>query len=150
MIQRDALLRIEAFSVQPEGMSVIVRVRANSPMKVGPQWATVSASIAPGRSSRSSATVRILIEVRSELAGFVVEIPRRRIASRAGSKYRSIVAALILDNSARATAVAYGLSRSPAASSSGSHWVRITARYFPHGMPISFHTCSNSIRVSSP
>lgn len=47
-IHLAALLRIEAFSVQPVTRSVIVRVRANSPIRLGPQCATVSASITPG------------------------------------------------------------------------------------------------------
>jgi hypothetical protein len=131
-------------------MSVIVKVRANSPMNVGPQCATVSASIAPGRPSRSSATVRILIEFRSCGDALVVEMPLRRIRSRAGRRYRSTVAALIAASSWRATSVADALSRSPASSSSGSHTPRITTRYFPHGIAINNHTCSSSNRESSP
>ena len=59
MIHFAALLRIEQFSVQPVTTSVIVKVRANSPISVGPQCATVSASITPGSSGASSAQVRI-------------------------------------------------------------------------------------------
>lgn len=99
VIQREALLRIDAFSVHPVTMSVMVRVRANSPMKVGPQCATVSASIAPDWSSRSSATVRILMEVRSRGDALVVEMPLRRVRSRAGRRYRSTVAALMAPSS---------------------------------------------------
>ncbi|MDP7729456.1 MULTISPECIES: hypothetical protein [Mycobacterium] len=43
-----ALLRIEQFLVQPVTEVVIVSVRADSPISVGPQCATVSASITPG------------------------------------------------------------------------------------------------------
>ncbi len=68
-------MRIEWFSVQPVTRSVIVRVRANSPIKLGPQCATVSASITPGVVGASSAQVRIVIEFRSSGDGFVVEIP---------------------------------------------------------------------------
>ena len=88
-IDFDALLRIEQFSVQPITTSVIVNVRANSPISVGPQCATVSASITPGRSGVSLAQVRMLIELRSSADGFVVEMPLIRIRSRAGFKYRS-------------------------------------------------------------
>ncbi|ORV94823.1 hypothetical protein AWC08_16275 [Mycobacterium gordonae] len=37
-------------------------VRANSPISVGPQCATVSASITPGASGASSAQVRMVVE----------------------------------------------------------------------------------------
>ncbi len=84
VIHLDALLRIEVFSVQPVTTSVIVKVRANSPISVGPQCATVSASITPGASGASSAQVRIVIELRSSGDGFVVEMPLMRILSRAG------------------------------------------------------------------
>lgn len=77
-------MRIEAFSVQPITRSVIVNVRANSPTKLGPQCATVSASITPGVFGASSAQVRMEIELRSNGDGFVVEMPLMRIASRAG------------------------------------------------------------------
>ena len=44
---------------------------------------------------------------------------------------------------------ANGVSRSPAVCSSGSHVSSITTRYFPHGQPISAHTCSSSSREPS-
>ncbi|CKT08790.1 Uncharacterised protein [Mycobacterium tuberculosis] len=59
------------------------------------------------------------------------------------------MAALIAFNSATAASVANGLSRSPAAASSGSHSSSITTRYLPHGMPIKAHTCSKSALASS-
>jgi len=59
------------------------------------------------------------------------------------------VAALIVFNSATAASVANGLSRSPAATSSGSHSSHMTTRYLPHGMPIRAHTCSNNALASS-
>jgi hypothetical protein len=148
-IDFDALLRIEQFSVQPITTSVIVSVRANSPISVGPQCATVSASITPGRSGVSSAQVRMLIELRSSADGFVVEMPLIRIRSRAGFKYRSTVAALIASSSANARTVANGLSRSPASASSGSHKPSMTTRYLPHGIPINAHTCSRRSLASS-
>ncbi len=148
-IHFDALLRIEQFSVQPIATSVIVSVRANSPISVGPQCATVSASITPGVFGVSSAQVRTAIELRSSGDGFVVEMPLIRIRSRAGFKYRSTVAALIAASSADACSVANGLSRSPAAASSGSHKPSMTTRYLPHGIPINAHTCSKSALASS-
>ena len=84
VIHWEALLRLEAFSVQPITTSVIVRVRANSPIRVGPQCATVSASITPGVLGASSAQVRMVIELRSSGDGLVVEIPLIAILSRAG------------------------------------------------------------------
>ncbi|WP_244896027.1 hypothetical protein [Mycobacterium asiaticum] len=52
-----ALLRIEQFLVQPVTEVVVVSVRADSPISVGPQCATVSASITPGALGASSAQV---------------------------------------------------------------------------------------------
>lgn len=149
MIHFAALLRIEQFSVHPVTMSVIVNVRANSPIKVGPQCATVSASITPGLSGASSVQVRILIEFRSSGDGFVVEMPLIRILFRAGRRYRSTVAALIARSSSRAASVANDRSRSPDAASSGNHSSSMTTRYLPHGMPINAHTCSRSALASS-
>ena len=110
-IDFDALLRIEQFSVQPITTSVIVNVRANSPISVGPQCATVSASITPGRSGVSSAQVRMLIELRSSADGFVVEMPLIRIRSGPASATGPTVAALIASSSANACSVANGLSK---------------------------------------
>jgi hypothetical protein len=78
---------IEWFSVQPVTRSVIVKVWANSPIQLGPQCATVSASITPGFSGASSAQARMAIELRSSAEGVVVAMPLIRIASRAGFKY---------------------------------------------------------------
>src|SRR5680860_1632966 len=147
-IHLDALLRIDAFSVHPVTRSVIVRVRVNSPTNVGPQCATVSASITPGVVAVSSPTLLNPIELRSNGDSLVVLMPRSCIDLRAGARYRSIVAALIACNSVTASAVANGLSRSPASASRGSHRPRITTRYFTHGQPINAHTCSNSDRES--
>ncbi len=144
-IHLAALLRIGQFSVHAVTMSVIVNVRANSPTSVGPQCATVSASITPGLSGASSVQVRIVIELRSSGDGFVVETPLTRILSRAGLRYcRSTVAALIAPSCVIASSVANGRSRSPEAANSGSHSSSITTRYLPHGMPINAHTCSSS------
>lgn len=82
VIHFEALLRIEKFSVQPITRSVIVSVRANSPINVGPQCATVSASITLGASGASSAQVRMAIELRSSGDGLVVEMPLMRILSQ--------------------------------------------------------------------
>ena len=143
------MLRIEAFSVHPVTRSVIVSDLANSPWKVGPQCATVSASITPATVGGSPPALDNPIELRSNGDGFVVEMPRSCIDRRAGTRYRSMVAALIDRSSTSVCAVANGLSRSPACSSSGSHNSSITTRYFPHGKPINAHTCSNSARDSS-
>ena len=91
--------------------SVIVRVRANSPIRLGPQCATVSASMTPGVAGASSAQVRTVIELRSSANSFVVDMPLIAILSRAGFRYRSTVAALIACSSANACSVANGLSR---------------------------------------
>jgi len=53
-------------------MSVRFTVRANSPVRVGPQWGTVSAST-------SSPALRMVIELRSNAPGFVVEIPHNAL-----------------------------------------------------------------------
>ena len=80
-----ALLRAEAFSVQPVAKSTTVRVRQNSPLRLGPQWATVSASTLPGSPSSSSPTFLIVIEFRSNSpAGRVANTPLARVASRTG------------------------------------------------------------------
>ena len=130
---------MEPHSVQPELMSVIVRVRANSPSSVGPQCATVSHSSIPGTSSSSSLALRMVIELQSSSPGRVALLPFNSNAARAGARYRSTVAALIRRTSSVASAVANGWSRSPASRSSGSHPGSITTKYFPHGNPISFH-----------
>lgn len=70
-----ALLRIEWFSVQPVTTSVVVSVRANSPISVRPQCATVSASITPGVLGASSAQVRMVIEFRSSGDGWSSRCP---------------------------------------------------------------------------
>ncbi|SGC14867.1 Uncharacterised protein [Mycobacterium tuberculosis] len=49
--------------------------RFNSPLSVGPQWATVSPSKNPGSASTSSPALRTLIELRSSGEGFVVDTP---------------------------------------------------------------------------
>lgn len=86
MIHLDALLRIDAFSVHPLTRSVIVSVRENSPWNVGPQWATVSASIAPGVVAGSSPTLLNPIELRSNGEGLVVLMPRNCIEVRADAR----------------------------------------------------------------
>ena len=76
--------------------STTVKVRQNSPLRLGPQWATVSASTLPGRPSSSSLAFLIVIELRnSSPAGRVAAKPLGRAASRRGLRYRSIVEALI-------------------------------------------------------
>ncbi len=67
-----ALLRTVRVKTQPVCTSVRFRVRANSPLSVGPQCATVSPSKNPGSASTSSPALRILIEDRSSGEGLVV------------------------------------------------------------------------------
>ena len=84
-------------------MSTTVRVRQNSPLALGPQWATVSASTLPGRPSNSSPAFLIAMELRSSSpAGRVGTVPLGLAASRVFSRYRSIVAELILSSSRNA------------------------------------------------
>ncbi|MHB1213025.1 MAG: hypothetical protein ACYC0W_12335 [Candidatus Nanopelagicales bacterium] len=71
-----ALLRTVRVSTHPAWTSVRFRVRANSPLSVGPQCATVSASKNPGSASTSSPALRTWIEDRSSGDGFVVVLPR--------------------------------------------------------------------------
>jgi hypothetical protein len=70
-----ALLRIERVNTHPVCTSVKFTVRANSPLRVGPQCATVSPSTNPGSASTSSPALRTLIELRSSGEGFVVDTP---------------------------------------------------------------------------
>lgn len=91
---RYALLRADAFSVHPVANPATVKVRQNSPLRLGPQWATVSASTSPGSPSSSSDAFLIVIELRSSSpAGRVDANPLGRAASRTGLRYRSTVAA---------------------------------------------------------
>jgi hypothetical protein len=55
--------------------SVKFTVWTNSPLRVGPQLATVSASKNPGSVSTSSPALRILIEERSSGEALVVDLP---------------------------------------------------------------------------
>ena len=81
---------------QPVWTSVRFTVRANSPLSVGPQCATVSPSKNPGSASTSSPALRILIEDRSSGEGFVVETPLILVCvALALARYRSIDAAYI-------------------------------------------------------
>lgn len=70
-----ALLRTVRVNTHPMCTSVKFRVWANSPLSVGPQWATVSPSKNPGSASTSSPALRTLIELRSSGEGFVVDTP---------------------------------------------------------------------------
>lgn len=70
-----ALLRTVRVNTHPMCTSVKFRVWANSPLSVGPQWATVSPSKNPGSASTSSPALQTLIELRSSGAGFVVDTP---------------------------------------------------------------------------
>lgn len=87
--------------VQPVLTSVRFKVRANSPLRVGPQCAAVSPSKKPGAASTSSPAVRILIDERSNGEGLVVDTPVRRPASLTGFTYRSMVAGLMERSSSR-------------------------------------------------
>ena len=78
---RYALLRAAGFSVHPVANPATVKVRQNSPLRLGPQWADA---------------FLIVIELRSSSpAGRVDANPLGRAASRTGLRYRSTVAALI-------------------------------------------------------
>ena len=57
-----ALFLMVRVNTHPVCMSVKFTVRANSPLSVGPQWATVSTSKNPGSASTSSPALRTLIE----------------------------------------------------------------------------------------
>ena len=72
----SALFRIERVKVHPVSTSVMFTVRVNSPLRVGPQWATVSTSKNPGSASISSPALRILMELRSNGPALVVDLPR--------------------------------------------------------------------------
>ena len=85
-----ALLRTVRVNTHPIWTSVRFRVRANSPLSVGPQCATVSPSKNPGSDSTSSPALRILIEDRNNTDGFVVATPLIWSVAFAGFKYRSI------------------------------------------------------------
>jgi hypothetical protein len=139
-IHFDALLRMEPHSVRPELMSVIVRVRANSPLQRRP-------AVRDGAALQHSGDILELVagladgdRVAKQQPRPVALLPFNSNAARAGARYRSTVAALIRRTSSIASGVANGWSRSPASRSSGSHWGSITTKYFPHGIAISFHT----------
>ena len=94
-------MRIAITWVQPVTTSVNDTERANSPFKVGPQWAMVSTSRNPGSASASSPALRIWIEVRSSGPGRVVVNPRSPWVALNPARYRSIVAPDIASSSAR-------------------------------------------------
>lgn len=80
-----ALLGTVRVKTQPIWASVRLRVRANSPLRVGPQCATVSPSKNPGDASASSVALRILIEDRNSGEVLVVDLPliwSRTLAAR--------------------------------------------------------------------
>ena len=66
----QALLRTVRVNVQPVCTQVRFKLRANSPLSVGPQWATVSPSKKPGAASISSVALRILIDEPQQRRGF--------------------------------------------------------------------------------
>jgi hypothetical protein len=70
-----ALFRTVRVKTQPVCTSVRLRVQANSPLRVGPQCATVSPSKNPGYASTSSVALRILIADRSSGDVLVVDFP---------------------------------------------------------------------------
>jgi len=70
-----ALLRTLRVKTHPIYISVRLTVRANSPLRVGPQCATVSPSKNPADASTSSVALRILIEDRSSGEALVVDFP---------------------------------------------------------------------------
>ena len=144
----NALFLHDAFSVHPVAMSTTVRVRQKSPFRLGPQWATVSASTLPGSPSSSSPAFLIVIELRnSSPAGLVPARPFGLAASRVFLRYRSIVAGLIAMSSLNANP-SYSAS-SPWALSVGSHRGSICLRYFAHGRSIISHTRTSSSRDCS-
>jgi len=128
------LLRTDRVNTHPVRTSVRFTVRANSPLRVGPQWPTVSPSKNPGSSSTSSPALRIVMLERSSGDGLVVDTPPIWSFALAGARYRSIVAADMASSSARSCSLyrpCPGVS-SPCRSSASS-WVRIdAARYLPH------------------
>src|SRR3972149_5301678 len=75
-------------SVQPEYISVRVRLQMKSPAREGPQWATVSASTKPGR-VMSQLLVRMGIWVRRREPGLVPQRPRPGKTARTGARSRS-------------------------------------------------------------
>lgn len=127
----------------------MVSVLANSPLALGPQCATVSASARPGRRAISSVHLRIWTELRRcSPAGRVSDMPLGMAARLSGPSRRSMVDALIERTCSSASPSTS--SSSPSALSSGIHWSSIAFMYGPHGMPINSHNRSNSRCVSSP
>ena len=129
-----ALLRTDRVNTHPVRTSVRFRVRANSPLRVGPQCATVSPSKNPGSASTSSPALRIVMLERSSGDGLVVDTPPIASFALAGARYRSIVAADMASSSAR-TCMEYRAcpGTSSPCRSRASNWARIdAARYFPH------------------
>ena len=82
----STLFRIERVKVHPVSTSVMFTVRVNSPLRVGPQWATVSTSKNPGSASISSPALRILMELRSNGPALVVDLPRSCSVARTGAR----------------------------------------------------------------
>jgi hypothetical protein len=79
-----ALLRTVRVNTQPVCTSVRFSVRANSPVRAGPQGATVSPSKNPGSPSASPPALRILTEDRSSGEGLVAATPLTRSFALAG------------------------------------------------------------------
>ena len=88
------LFQVARFSVQPERISVRVRLQTKSPAKLLPQCATVSASTKPGRLT-SQCSVRMGIWFLSKVPGLVPHRPRLPDCARIRFNSRSMLRGLM-------------------------------------------------------
>ena len=93
--QLAALILTEWLTVQPVAMSVIVRVKQNSPVELPPSWPTRSISSKPGVASSHSDQVPIGIWCLNSVPGSVGERPLVPNAALGPRSLRSMDAGLI-------------------------------------------------------
>ena len=78
-------LRIERVKVHPVSTSVMFTVRVNSPLRVGPQWATVTGLEEPRLGLITGLTdLNGVVKVNGPAS--VVDLPRRWSVARAGAR----------------------------------------------------------------
>ena len=83
----SALFRIERVKVHPVSTSVMFTVRVNSPLRGGPQWATVTDLEEPGSASISPAGLADLDgAAKANGPALVVDLPRSCSVARTGAR----------------------------------------------------------------
>ena len=79
-------------NVHPVSASIMFTVRANSPLRVGPQWATVTGIEKTRARPRASPAGFADLDGTAKANGpaLVVDLPRSWSVDRAGARYRSM------------------------------------------------------------